>query len=271
MKAIGLTQGLRGDLVISTVAARAFKERFPDSKLVLGMHKDFADMAPLFFQHESFDNIHFYDGYDNWPSEIDKEYLGKAKYDIVFNAMAPHLDNEWWRQRHQTEENCHMHYLPIPKNIQCALNPWFSVPDNKKFVAFSPIGGFYNYPNAKSLSLERAQEIVDFILDAGLQVWQIGHKDEPRLEGVTKKDLSYFDSVKNLLGCKAFITVDTGLCWLSSAYSFPTLGLYSNSYYSPQYIKNIQPIQPNAQYLDAPNVNNIDIELIKQKIIELVK
>lgn len=271
MKAIGMQNGIRGDLIISTVVARSFKERFPDSKLIMGLHKDFADMVPLFFQHESYDNFHLYDGYDNWPNEIDKKYLSKAKYDIVFNAMAPHLDNAWWKSWHQTEENCHMHYLPIPKNIQCSLNPWFDISDNKKFVALSPIGGWYNFPNTKSLSIPRAQEIVNFILSLGLGVIQLGHPDEPKLDGTTKKNLTYFDSVKNLLSCKAFITVDTGLTWVASAYSFPTLGLYSNSYYSSSYIKNIQPINNKAIYLDAPNVNDIDIELIKASIRQLTE
>ncbi len=271
MKAIGVINGLRGDIVMGTVVAKDFKKQSPNCKLTLGIHKDFSDMLPLFRNHPCYDDYHLYDGYDNWPSEVDKTYLRQEKYDFIFNQMPKHTRDDWWKFHHQCQELILSQSGQITNDLQCILNPWFNIPDNKKFVALAPIGGWYNYPNAKSLPIPRAQEIVNFILDKGYEVWQIGHRDEPKLEGTTKKDLDYFDSVKNLLGCKTFITVDTGLNWVASAYSFPTLALYSNSYYSSKYIGNIQPKNPNALYLDALNVNDIDIELIKENILKLIK
>ena len=48
---------------------------------------------------------------------------------------------------------------------------------------------------------------------------------------------------------------------------------FSNSYYirnGVNYVKNIQPINPNASYLDAVNVNDIPNELIIDKIREMI-
>ncbi len=272
-RAIGFAQGQRGDLCISTVAARAFKEQFPGAHLTLGMNKQFADMVDLFKNHEYFDDIHLYEEYDNWPSLEDINYLNNdGHFDIVFSAM-PKRGNEhnWWQFEHQALNSATVYGLNPPSSLQCSLTQWFNIPDNGRYVAFSPIGGWYNYPNAKSLSIPRAQEIVDFIISLGYGVIQLGAPDEPKLNGTEKKSLTYIESVRNMLGCKMLIVPDTGLSWVASAYSMPTLGLYSNAYYSSKFIGNIQPKNPNAQYLDDPNVNDINIELIKEKIVELLK
>ncbi len=272
MRAIGFAQFQRGDLAIMTVAARAFKEQFPDSHLTLGINKQGGDMIDLFRFHKYYEDIHVYSGYDNWPDEIDKEYLYNAKFDRIYSAM-PKRDNEsnWWMTEHQCLNACSVYGLKAPSSLQCSLTQWFDTPDYKKFIAFAPFGAWPNYPNNKSLSITRAQEIVNFILAQGFELLQLGHPDEPKLEGTVKKSLTYFENIRSMLGTRCLVTIDSGVNWVGSSYSFPTLGLYSNAYYSPKYICNIQPYNPNAIYLDAPNVNDVDIELIKEKIVELIK
>jgi ADP-heptose:LPS heptosyltransferase len=90
----------------------------------------------------------------------------------------------------------------------------------------------------------------------------------------TPKTLTnWLDTVRLMLGCKCLITVDTACSWIASAYSFPTIGLYGSEYYirnGNNYISSIQPINPNATYLDANNVNDIPIELIVKNIKKML-
>jgi ADP-heptose:LPS heptosyltransferase len=272
MRAIGFMQGQFGDLILSTVAARAHKIKYPDSRLTLGLNKRFEAILPLFGAHVSFDDYHIYQEYSNWPGGEDNLFLAKNQFDIVYHAM-PTRANEatWWKTEHQAANVCSVYDLIPPPNLQCDLTKWFDVPDNSEYVAFQPFGGFPDWPNKKSFSIERANQIVYLIKTAGYKVLQIGGPGEPLLEGAEKKDLSYFESVKNMLGCRAFVTVDTGLNWVASAYSMPTLGLYSNQYYGREFIKAIQPVNPNAIYLDEVTVNDITLDAVLLSLKELLK
>lgn len=263
-KFLGFNGQQYGDLVMNTVAARSLKELYPKSELTLVVNKDYADIVPIFYNHPYIDKFYVThrnkDGFD----EEDIKWVKQQKFDHVFNPMQDHShESPWYRVRHQAQELCHMHGLPIPKNIQCELIRWFEVPDNKKYVAFSPFPAFYaGIKNDKAYSIEKAQKIVDFIRSLGLEVLQIGHPDEPQLKNVLKPRLSYFDCVKYILASKFWIGGDTGMCWLLSAYQFPVLACYSNRYYTKEFVKNIQPINANSIYLDAPSLNDIDDEMI---------
>lgn len=270
MRAIGFTQGQLGDLIISTVAARSFKENVQNSTLTLGINKKYSETAPLFANHPHFDNIHFYDGYDNWPTEIDINYLKSENYDIIFPAMPKRGTNEssWWKTEHQCQNICSLYGLPHPRDgYQCHLTKWFDIPDYSNYIAFNYIGAFYaGYPNNKSYSPEQAQQIVNLIRKIGYKVIILGDPKEPRLENAEKKNLSYFESVKTMLGCKALIGVDSGLTWVASAYSHPVLASYSNEYYGKEFISSIQPINPNARYLDEKLISQISVDKIEQEL-----
>jgi ADP-heptose:LPS heptosyltransferase len=272
MRAIGFMQGQRGDLVISTVPARSFRQHYPKVSLTLGLNQRYADMAPI-FAHSDFDDIHIYEGYDQWPSERDKSYLRFARDDdYVFDPM-PKRANEatWWQTEHQCQNACSIYGLPYPKDgHQCRLNKWFDVPDYRGYVALNYVGAFYSgYPNKKSYSPERAREIVRLIRARGYKVIVLGDPNEPALEDTERKPLNYFDSVKTLLGCRALVGIDSGLTWLASAYSYPTLACYSDDYYG-NCISSIQPINPNARYLSAPNLNEIEIDKIDAALSNLL-
>jgi ADP-heptose:LPS heptosyltransferase len=270
--AIGFNLGQRGDLVINTVASRSFKQMFPKTLLVLGIGPQYADMIPLFKNHPYFDAIHVYNSYDNWCDLTDQQYLSRTHYDLVFNGMPRHTSDKWFEQYHQCEEVCAMHNLEIPEDYSCELVKWFDNDDRidtKKTIAFAPFAGFYNKGNDKKLSIEKAQQIVDICCDLDYDVLQLGGSDEPRLNHVLTIYSDYFGSVKSMLSCKSLIHTDTGLGWVASAYKFPCLGLYSNAYYGDK-IKNIQPINPNAVYLDSDNVNNISLDIIKEKLLSII-
>jgi ADP-heptose:LPS heptosyltransferase len=271
--AIGFNLGMRGDVVMNTVAARSFKTFYYGSVLVLGIGPQYADMIPLFKNHPYFDAVHVYDSYDGWPNPTDKEYLVRTRYDHVFNGMPQHTSDKWFQIYHQCEEVCAMHGLNVIPDYSCELTKWFddnTLIKDKKFIAFAPFAGYYNKGNDKKLSIEKAQQIANVIIDRGYDVLQLGGPDEPRLNKVHFMYSDYFNSVRNMISCKALVHTDTGLGWVASAYKFPCLGLYSNAYYGEK-IKNIQPINPNAIYLDSENVNNIDIELIRENLKTLLK
>lgn len=274
MRAIGFCQGQRGDLIISTVAARAFKQRYPDAHLTLGVNQRYTDMIPLFYQHPYFDDFHVYEEYDNWPGRRDQLYLLSSGYNAVYPAMPKrHNEATWWQTEHQAQNICSVYGLIPPQDIQCILTPWFRPygQDMRDYVAFNYIGAFYaGYPNAKSYSPERAAEIVRIVRGLGYKVIVLGDPNEPLLEGTERRPLTYVESVKTMLSCRAFIGIDSGLTWAASAYSFPTLACYSDAYYSPAHISNIQPRNPNSRYLSAPNVNEISVDAIVGAVREIL-
>lgn len=273
MKAIGFNVGQRGDLILNTVAARAFRERFSETDhLTLGVAPQYADMLPLFAQHPDIDTTHVYGCYEGWPNAQDQAYLKWANYGYVFNGMPQHRQDDWWRIRHQAAETCVMHGLAAPANLQCQLNPWFApyLDDLHDYVALNWIGGFQDWPNRKSFSLERATEVVRLIRAMGYKVLVLGDPREPALPDTERRNLTYFESVKAMLACRAFVGVDSGLMWVASAYSHRALGLYANGYYGAEFVKHIQPVNPNAIYLDAPVTNEIALDRVAQCLHDLV-
>ncbi len=271
IRAIGFHQGQLGDIIISTVAARAFKQQYPDGRLTLGINKRFEMILPLIGAHAYFNDYHLYHEYAGWPGGEDNLFLAKNQFDLVYDAM-PKRANEatWWRTEHQAANACSIYGLSVPANLQCSLTKWFDAPDNSGYIAFQPYGGFQDWPNKKSFSVERGNQVVALIKALGFKVLQIGGPGEPLLDGAEKRDLTYIESVKHILGCRAFVGVDSGLTWVTSAYSFPTLALYANGYYSRQFISSIQPVNPNAIYLDDVLVNDIPLDLIGARLKDLI-
>ncbi len=272
MKIIHFNQGQAGDLCINTVAARQYKECNPEDTIIMSVNKKYIDLLPLFYNHPHIDGFHVWDGYDIATTK-DTEWLARNGKNIVLKTPMPqHTQNEWWKYYHQGHECCLMNGVNIlhSQDFSCYLEKWFNVPKYNNTIAFAPFAGWYNQNNDKKLTQQKAQEIVNLLTKEGYSIIQIGGHNEPILANAIKYNTSYFDSMKNILGCELLITTDTWCSWYSSAYKFPTLGLYSNSYYTVSFIKNIQPINPNAIYLDANNVNNIPNELIIDKIKAMI-
>jgi len=271
-----------GDLVINTFAARVLKEKYPTSKLTFVINKDYKDIAPLFINHPHIDYIKILDKGRDGFNDIDKKWIKSQDFDLVFNPMQDHNHSDpWFLKRHQAAEICFMHRLADEKECEkfdnkLYLNKWFDIiPFTTKYIAFAPFPGFYNKNNDKTLTIEKAQKIVYYLINLGFGVLQVGGLDELKLCQTLKIDRSdYFTSVKDMLACRFLICGDSGINWVASAYEFPTIGLYSNKYYGDKFIKNIQPINQNAEYLDTDNVNNIpDKEIFAaiDKMIEKTK
>lgn len=277
----GLPAQQYGDLVMNTFAARVLKQKYPNSEYTILIANDYKDCAPLFLNHPHIDKIHILDKKRDGLNEIDQNWVKNQSFDMFFPPMKDHNHSDpWFLKRHQVSEVCYMHGIVSDKECnkldnKLFLNKWFDLNTSfSDYIAFSPFSGFYNPNNDKISTIEKAQKIVDNLIDKGLKVLQIGAFNEPKLFGSIQLECDYFTSIKNMLSCKFLICGDSGCCWYSSAYDFPTLGLYSNKYYTKDYLKNIQPINKNAIYLDSDNVNNIedqDIFAAIDKMIEKTK
>ncbi len=267
--AIGFHSGLRGDIVLSTVAIRMFKQTHPDWRFILGVDSKYADMIPLFYQHPLVDSFHVYEG-GAWPSHADAAYLSQSRHNIVFHPMGEHPEQWWTKIPHQTCLICDSFGLPYPSDIKdcgCILNPWFATysQDRSNYIALAPVGAAYaGYPNNKSYSPDQIAKIVEYCKSLGFKVLQIAGPTDSHFEGCERLPTgsSYLDSVKAISGCKALVTIDTGINWVMSAYGFPVLACYANSYYGKEHVSAIQPINPRAIYLDAPQINDIPDQLI---------
>jgi len=263
-KAIGFNQGQYGDLCMNLVACRAFKRDFPNVKLFFGINKKFESLKDIFFHNPLIDGIHVWDAYDAWPSSKDEEDIINEKFDLIFNPMPPHTSDLWYLERHQTAEVCLMHGLNPPNDLKINLTKYFEIEKNIKCIALNLFAETRG--SEKTPDLKRAIEISKFLQKLGYRVIQIGSKEQPQISE-DRFIGSFFDTVKLVLSCDLLITVDSAISWISSGYSFPTIGLYCNTYYPPAKTSvNWQPINNNAIYIEKEKINDIEFDAIKEAI-----
>lgn len=272
MRILAGHHGLRGDLAINLPAIRHLHKN-AGFTIDMPIHQQFADMLPLFANHPALNACVITDDYEHFPSDKDRAMLATREYANVFNPMARHRDDAWHQRMHQT--SCVLfdyigRELPVEEQ-QIELTKWFTSPWSLAgFVAFAPFAGNYSPGNPKALSVQTAQTIVDRLVAEGHLVMQVGGPGEPELVGAQRFGGNYFDSVRQVLGCKGLIHTDTGMGWVISGYKHPQLGLYSHEYYGVDKVTNIQPRNPNGLYLSAENVNQISVELIVQSLTALL-
>lgn len=271
MKAIGFVQGQYGDLCMATVAAKSFKKRYTDSHLTFGINKKFESISDLFLHNKYIDDIHIWDKYDGWPSEADTQFLKDGKYNLLYHPMPPHTSNNWYLERHQSDEMCVRYGLDVLGDNRVYLNDYFSNgKETSDHIAVSLIGNVSG--NSKSYSLDDATRFCKFIeKHFGLKTIQIGHHTDP-LYASEKFAGSFKESAKLVIESKLLVTVDTCWAWISSGYEKKTLGLYSYNYYPhAKTSKNWQAINSNAIYLEADLLQNIEKETIKNAISKLLR
>jgi ADP-heptose:LPS heptosyltransferase len=270
-KFAGFNMQLIGDIIMNTVAARSHKELYPDSHFTLCVANKYSDMELLFKNHPYIDDFHVYEGYDG-VTKNDIQWLKDNKFNHVYNPMPQHKYFNWWLNpniKNQTAEVCDMHDLSIPNNLQCYLEKWFDITDNKDCISIYP----FTNGKEKNLSNNKWQQIIDYINSKGFNVIQLGAKNEFQFEYTFKPNLNYFESTKLMLGTKFTLGLDSSCAWLSSSYSHPFLGLYSYLYpYQGLTTSKIyQPINNTATYLESDKVENIPNELIFSKIDEMIE
>lgn len=258
--------GLRGDLAINIPAIQHAK-KVAGWTIDMPINKQFIDLLPIFMNQPDFNPV-ITDDYEKFASEHDKALVKNRGYLNVFNPMQSHRD-EWFNHRHQTSAVLFDYFnqeLPLD-SLQINLHRWFDVERESNCIAFAPFAGWsHEKQSDKQLTVENAQAIADAIHKMGYSVVQIGGRDEPRLEGTAFFIGSYFESVKVVLGSRLLLHTDTGMGWIASGYKHPQLGLYGHRYYGEKNVRNIQPVNPNGVYLDAPVVNDISVPVIVQTL-----
>lgn len=263
IKAIGFNQGQFGDLCMNLIACKAFKNTYANGHLTFGINKKYQEIAPLFFHNELIDDIHIWDGYDNWPTQDDKKFIEESNFDKIFHPME-RLRPSWQPFRHQTQEICLVHGLNSPDDLQIKLNKFFNTRDGYKgYISICHAGATDSHK--KNLPESKIDEICKLIIKYGYKplFYKNKYKDHDCINA------SFFESVQYLLSTKLLITIDSAMCWISSGYNFPTIGLYNQNYYQ-QYgattSVNWQPINNNAIYLEKPSMREIDIDSIENAL-----
>ena len=164
-----------------------------------------------------------------------------------------------------------MNGIEPPQNLQCILTKWFKCNEiYKNFICIAP----FSSCEKKDLSISKTNEIVNLIKNLGFNVLQLSSASQPKLDNVVLNNTDYFNSVVNMLSCKALITINTGMSWVASAYNHKTLGLYGLDDWGYHGLKSSQiyePINPNAIYLRSLHPDNINIEDIEKNLINLLK
>ena len=254
IKAAGFQAGQYGDLVIATVAARAFKQQNPDSHLTFAMAEKYRDMLPLFFNHPNIDDHHIWDGYDNWPSQVDKEYIAYRGFDHVFNAMPPHSRPDWYRYLHYAEENCVRFGLRPPKDLSYELVRWFPLHTDQRKTVTLTLFPSKGTQMDKGLLVEEAEKLCIALKAKGYNPVQLGGKYEVALKNAVAPHFSIFEATKLMLSSAFHITTDTGFSSIAAGYKHRVFGIYGYNY--PDLLDNWtqRPINVNANYInDHPN------------------
>ncbi len=268
-RVLGLNHGQYGDIVLGLPTVRALKQRDPSIHYTACVNKRYRDIIPVLLWSPDIDGIHITDGYDNWGDPKDREAMRRGRYDEIFNPMQPHYQDLWWSVRHQTQEVAFMHGMPPNETTQIELTCPYDLKPIRS-VAISPIGG--GGAPYKTLQGEQYQKLVDYLRDSLgyhriYQLTPVGWEGEVP-KGVTSTTSTYEQSTLIALAADLYIGVDTGMTWLMSAFKKPTVALYSDEYYGPQFVPNIQPTNSNASYLSAPSLTDIPFDSIVEAIEE---
>lgn len=270
MKIIGFNQGQIGDLVLNIPACRAIKQKYPDSKLIFSINKKYKHVAPLFYHNPLIDDFVFWDGYDDWPNEKDKEIIDNIQPDLLFHPMPKVIDDYWINKMHFTEIVCRNYGITPPDNLHTTLIKYFdTIPKYKNCIAINP---FSSSPNSgRDLPEELCYQIIDLIHHMGYETIQLGiknHKQYPTTYPIS--DVTIFDDTVIALSCKLTITIDSGMNYILSGYNHKVLGLYGKVYPIDGPIKNRTPINKNAIYLENESISDILLSDIDKSLEKLL-
>lgn len=263
MRAIGFNQGQFGDLCMNIIACKAFKNQYPDSHFTFGINKKYESISPIFLKNKFIDDIHIWDGYDNWPTQNDFDYLNNNKFDIVYHPMRS-LRPNWQTVRHQTEEICLVHGLEPPEDLQIELKKYFETKTGyEKYISICAWGATDS--EKKNLPNSKIDEICSIIIKNGYKplFFQNQYKDFDSI------NTSFFEAIKIMLSTKMLISIDSSMLWIASGYKFPAIGLYNKNYYSnygANTSKNWQPVNPNAKYIEGNSLLDIDLSTLEECI-----
>ena len=274
---IGFNQGQYGDLFIGLTACRVVKRADPDCKLVYSVNKKFKDIIPILKLSKDIDGFILWEGYNNWPTELDSANLQKAIEGCgtdnfhLFHPMQTHTVYDWYNYWHQTEEVCVAHQLlrPAEEEMDFKLNK----PEIKKenTITICPSRRIENEgnQNPKALTIEQIELVKQFGIKNNLKVIQISGPQEEQIEGLEKFEGNYSESVIKVLQSRFLVAADTGMIWAASAFSHPVVGLYDLSYYKAAVsCKNWTPKNKNQITLFSNKIGDISLPTLEEALVK---
>lgn len=268
IKAIGFLYGWHGDALMAQALCRTFKQQNKDSHLTFAVNKKYQRVLPLLFQNPYIDGFHIWDGSDDFPTQVDSQFIQENNFDIVFNPKAQHKNNSWYLNNHYIDEMHEMFDFSKPENKQIELTRYFeSLPSYSNYIALSLVASGNQL--SKTISFEKIRELIVKIRALGLTPIRIDSRSEYDSQiGIPASQLSIFDATVLMLSTKMLITVDTLWAWASSGYSFPTIGLYAPNYPNMPIdrVCSHMPVNTSSTYLVGNTVNDISVDQIIEEI-----
>lgn len=273
VRALGFNQGQIGDLAMQVVLCKHFKKMHPDSHMTFGINKKYENCKDIFKDNKYIDEYKIWDGYDDFPKDSDREFLkeNSKTYDYVFNPMSCHVDNQWYTKMHHIQAFSNNHGLGRIQDLKIELEQWFDL--DSKYKNCVAVTAFSSAQGVRDIPKDFANKIISYIHSLGFKTIQLGLKNHERLN-TTYEPIggTVMEDVKVALSCKMLLTTDTGMNWIMSGYNQNVLALYSNySYPIPAPLYNRTPVNPNALYLEANLVKDINFQMIKGYIDRLLK
>ena len=260
-------RGQYGDVVMQEPGLRKFIKDNPDTKIVLAVSKKYEQILPLFKNyHENIVELKVFEGYDNWPTELDKTYINQQKFDAMFPPDIPlHKDPLWAKKRHIVEETALMIGLTSDTN-DIQLNMPEEVVKEPKTVAVHLFSS--KWPGGtRSVSVEKQTKIVAYLNELGYKVYQLSSPNQPKIDGTILNHGTYYDACIRMLSTDLLISCDSGMAWVASAYNHPTIALFSTAYNSQiGTTKNWHPINPESSYFEDILADRISMDKIKHEI-----
>jgi|21_taG_2_1085346.scaffolds.fasta_scaffold01285_7 hypothetical protein len=271
-------RGHYGDIMISEPGLRNFIKQNPETKIVFAVSKKYEDILPLFKNyHENIIELKAFEGYAEWPTSKDLEYIKEQDFDAMFPPDIPkHPEFYWPRYRHIVEETSFMIGLEIPNDKKINLPLPNGITKEPKTAAIHMFSS--QWPNGvRSIDIPKQELIVEYLKQKGYEkVYQISSPEQPHIKGtIFPKGGTYYEACLRTLSTDILVSCDSGMVFLASAFNHPTLGLYSTAYNQAfATTKHCQPINKNAIYMEGYIASRIPIEQIYEavdKVIEISK
>jgi len=258
-----------------TACQSLFPSHDPQAQIVLGCHEKYSEILDLFHNyHPNIIEHKVWEGYNNWPTDSDKQYIDEQGFDLFYHPMPKHPDGpRWIEKRHIVKEMGCMRQIELDDTeLQLSLPNNYNTEKKPKTVSISLFPSDWRHNGIKSLSYDMIRGIVKVVTSLGYKVIHLNGPGEPEVSNTEKVNGTYVQSVEEMLSTDLLITCDTSMMWAASAFSHPTIGLFSWGY-NPiaKTTKNWQPVNPNATYLEGYAARNISKQEIVKEIYKKLK
>lgn len=258
--------GQFGDIFAFTPTVRRIKEQYPDSEITFAVSRQYREAGELIAALPTIDDLFIAKNYfellrpdlaplwqAGWPVDMrgEDEIKQQRKHDIVFETRPRHQEQDWWKDRHLTEELAYQIGAPIPTDLQTdiCVPEGTTIPDEWKGKIV-----FHNDPNIsplKSWPWEQAQRFLQMFKPG--EVLLLGNPG-PDISGAIdlRGKTTLAEAAAIISKAKCYVGVDSGLMWIAGSLIAPTVGLYGTEYCPGP--EAFMPVNPNAVYLkvDGP-------------------